>query len=727
MKTTLRKKHQGGYISLLAVITVSVLMLALMVFAYERAISAREVQAEIQVGADYREKEEATLRSIVAILPNRAIRAMQDGSDASAAARAPLRFDNIFREALSEANAAESISPQVLEAMNLGTTFSGNSGDTTFANIGRVFRRLSGDNGNVSAGVGQDLGQGFPPALDYTNGPLAFDSIYPLITSRKIYGAQADGKVGLPTSTYQDFNLIPYPDINFGYSTPGQPFVAKRNWWAFTMDLAGQDDAANDGGLTNVGGDPRTYVLSLYEIPSQLPISASSFMALGQHEDGSAWQDVQITGNVFAGRALVEGETALPGLASRRGFELSSNTTLGGKTFAGNPFTPGVRENIQLGLAEGEFFPVSLASESGKAAFVPINRGESYFDRFSHNQNETVTLSPTTWNNYSVGAMECAMQLDIVAADSVDDPSRLRLRYFEGGVRREIFKDFGRDWTLPNLPPLGYVDVGDENSQVTFTTPHDLAYGRDGAFNYIDNFTGTIRFNNFRFGDPLVGVRKRGFARPTDPNRTEVSPFDFDELPSGEKCVSVKPQRIPEFLSLLGGDGTDVNHSLVVNVDYIANNTLSNYKDRNWGVILEEGADMTPFPRGFSMVTNLTLYIGDDFNVVTTTPPEGYNPPGGDFFPPCSLFAPEKRFGVDFDPFGVELSGQIGSVAQDDAESPVRPLDATGVTGKVFDTSKMKVNLSAINHPAELPPITMKNWLIVIEELRSEFLTASEQ
>jgi hypothetical protein len=31
------------------------------------------------------------------------------------------------------------------------------------------------------------------------------------------------------------------------------------------------------------------------------------------------------------------------------------------------------------------------------------------------------------------------------------------------------------------------------------------------------------------------------------------------------------------------------------------------------------------------------------------------------------------------------------------------------------------VNLKPIKHPAELPPITMMNWLVVLEERRKEF------
>ncbi|MEP2777133.1 MAG: hypothetical protein ABJQ29_14780 [Luteolibacter sp.] len=718
MKLTRSNTHPGGYVSLLAVFTISILMLMMMVFAYKRAINANSIQGDIQMEADYQEKEEATLRAIVAIVPNRAIRAMQDGSNASTAARAPMLFSTIFSEALAQANAAQSISPALLSAMNLGTTFSGNSGDTSFTNIGQVFRRVSGSTGNVTPGVGVDLGTGFPPALDYSSGSLANDPLYPLVTSQKIYGTRASGKVGLSTTTYPRYNLIPYPNINFGYSTPGQPFVAKRNWWAFTLDMGGQDLA-----VTKKADTRRNYVLSLYEIPSQLPISASSFVALGKHANGAAWSDVQITGNVFAGKALVEGNTALTGLSSRRGLSLGENTTVGGKSFAGNPFAPGIRETFRL--TEGDFFPVSLASESGKAAFVPINRGSAYFDRFAHNLNESTTLSPTTWNNYSVGAMQCAMQLDVTQADSYGSPTRLRLRFYSGGVRIEATKSLGGEWTLPNMPPVGYIDVADENQTVTFSTPHDLAYGKNGTFALRKNFTGTITFNNATFGDPLVGVRKRGYARASTFKESDTNPFDFRNLPSGKKCITVLPEYIPNFLALAGGDNTTVNHSVVVNVDYISNSTLTKPSipcaESDWGVIMEKCGNMTGFSKGFSLVTNLRLYIGDDFNIVQATPPSGYTPASGKFYPPCSLFSPEKRYGVDFDPLAVEVSGQLGSVAAEDSANPVRPLDAKMMSGGAMNTTRMKVNLSAINHPAELPPITMMNWLVVIEEMRNEF------
>ena len=36
--------------------------------------------------------------------------------------------------------------------------------------------------------------------------------------------------------------------------------------------------------------------------------------------------------------------------------------------------------------------------------------------------------------------------------------------------------------------------------------------------------------------------------------------------------------------------------------------------------------------------------------------------------------------------------------------------------------NRITVNLRPITHPAELPPITMMNWLVVLEERRKEFI-----
>jgi hypothetical protein len=76
---------------------------------------------------------------------------------------------------------------------------------------------------------------------------------------------------------------------------------------------------------------------------------------------------------------------------------------------------------------------------------------------------------------------------------------------------------------------------------------------------------------------------------------------------------------------------------------------------------------------------------------------------------------------VDLDPNAVVHSGQVGSVASENVANPIRPLDATAVSGNAIRANRITVNLTPITHPVELPPITMMNWLILIEERRSEY------
>ena len=507
-------------------------------------------------------------------------------------------------------------------------------------------------------------------------------------------------------------------------------------------------------------------MLSIYEIPSQLSISAASFMSLGQYASGNAWQNVNIDGGMFVGKAAVEGNTAISALAIRRDMTLSTGSSIGGQSFSGSPFTPGVRESYQnqkdsaapVSLTNqstlGAFFPVSLASESGRAAFIPINRGAAFFDRFDPdaNVNDPVetsgalnhiaanALSSTSWNNYSIGAQQCAMRMDITQVQSATNstPTMLRFQYYLGNGNRASMKMPLTSAVMTSLP-AGYVAVANENDTKNLSTldggrPVDVAYGESGGFTFRQGLSGSITFNNSTFGDPLVSVVKKGYWRPR-------SPYEIKTLPNGQMCISVYPERFPSFLTTIGAAGPTINNSLVVNVDYSVTG-LNNAAMKpaipcsvnDYGVILTECADLTPFTKGFSLVTNLRLYIGDDFNVVAATAPSGYTPtvtpsnPTGRYLPPCSLFTPEKRYGVDVDPFAVNLGGQIGSLAKvdkinsGDADAPmVRPLDSKALSGAAFAANRITVNLSQIRHPAELPPITMMNWLVLLEERRKEY------
>ena len=728
MKTSPSRRRQAGYVSFLMVLSTGAILSLLTLYAYRSAMASHAVTSQVQMRVDYSEKEEAILRSIVAITPNRAIRAMQSGSDV-AGMRTPLRWKGIFTESLELANARTSISSNLVTSLNLSAAIKGNSGDSALTSPDRIFHQIAGVNDGLntsyaSAGINRSLGTGFPVPLTTTDATVIDrDRSYPIISRDKKYGALAQAGVPLPVTSYPDFNLVRYPAINFGYAKPGDLFVAKRNWWAFEMDVADHDDD-----MTALAHKQRQFVLSIYEIPSQLAISASSFMSLGQYASGGAWQNVTIDGGVFAGKAEVLGTTAITALSSRRGMTLSSDTTIGGQSFTKSPFAPGVRESYQV--TSGSFFPVSLASESGRSAFIPINRGAEFFDRFSQTA-ESNTLSTTSWNNYSIGALQCAMRMDITGVTSSTDPTptMLRFSYYQpDGTRASV--NMPLTTATQTTLPAGYVKVCNENESYTFATPVDVAYGVSGGFTFRQNLSGTIPFNNSTFGDPKVTVFKAGYWRPRGPSEIKT-------LPSGQKCITVYPERIPALLTSMGAASLAINNSLVVNVDYSSTglNNAAKYKpyipctSTDYGVILRECADLSKFTKGFSLVTNLRLYIGDDFNIIARAAPTGYTPPvtsanpTGSYFPPCSLFSPEKRYGVDIDPAFVDLRGQIGSLASDTINTAVRPLDSKSVSGNAMTPGQITVNLSPITHPAQLPPITMMNWLVVLEERRAEFVS----
>ncbi len=739
MKTSISRKGAPGYVSVVLVLSTGLLLTMIMVFAYRGALASQEVQAKVQLRTDYAEKEEEILRAVVAITPNKAIRAMQNGSNGSAAMRNPLRWRNIFSEALTLANSRTSISAGVLGTLGVNNAIIANTGDGASLSLTDVkdlvddLHSSTNPDHFVSPGLNRDLGAGFPPALDSAV-PLVNDRdlLYPIISRSKIHGTFANGRVGLPVATYPQYNLLEYPQIGFGYARPGDPFVAKRNWWSFSLNAGNRED-----NVTEAVTKRRDFTLSIYEIPSQLAISAESFMSLGHHASGSAWQNTNIQGGVFAGRAVVEADTGLESISSRRGMEVADTAIIGGQSFAGSPFAPGLREAYFL--TEGDFFPVSRASESGRAAFIPISRGALFFDRFATDENgvrlsgEQNMLSDTGWNHYSMGALQATMQLDVTEVQSATNPMPTKLRFSyllpDGSTRNQM--NVAVSGTLAGLP-AGFVKVANENQSYAIPAGQvvDLAYGApngSGNFAFRTDISGTVTFNNATFGDPNVGTLKAGFWRPR-------APFRIKQTSDGKICIALYPERFSAFLTKINAGGPAINHSVVVNVDYNTNlgaiyptEPQIPTTDLDYGVILEECADLTPFTKGFSLVTNLRLYIGDDFNIVEATPPAGYTP-AGQFFPPCSLFAPEKRYGVDHDPFAVNLSGQVGSLAKGhkvndgDADlTVVRPLESLGASNNEIDPTRIVVNLRPITHPAELPPITMMNWLVVLEEKRSEF------
>jgi regulation of enolase protein 1 (concanavalin A-like superfamily) len=86
--------------------------------------------------------------------------------------------------------------------------------------------------------------------------------------------------------------------------------------------------------------------------------------------------------------------------------------------------------------------------------------------------------------------------------------------------------------TVDKLPE-GYVDCGAEGFQKVFLVETDVAYGTDGKFVIKTQRKGTVAFDNAFFGDPAVGIAKRGYYKlPTTAPGTQLT-VTVDKLPEG--------------------------------------------------------------------------------------------------------------------------------------------------------------------------------------------------
>lgn len=654
-----RASHvKKGFASLLTVTSVGVGLLIILISMYENTVESQAVQGKNMLRGDYQQREDAFLRSLTSILPNRAMRGMQDDSW-QWSTRKNLRWRQIIDDAITQSNAEIAVDADIASSLGIDSMRSGNVGNTSLS-YGTIVKPGFSENywQTVSSGTNRPASRNYPPPLETTSGIEKRDSRYPIVSHTKYYGSSASGWVQEDVSKYPQFNKVLAPSLHFNYQT-GNTLIAKHNWWVFKLNFADQNK-----NLTKLETRPKYFLVSLYEIPSQLPINGASYTALGKHSDGSEWSNISIAGTVFGQRIKTEGSFSSDGISSRKGVELSADTTVGNVTASSvgaNPFSSNAREKAQ---SKGEIFPISSASDGGGVAFVPINRGLEFYDRYvttNSSINSANAVSKTAWDYYSIGAMQCAMRLDVIDVAAADNqtPTAIRFTYFKNGSAESVEFYKGDTWPDP------------------------------------------------------------------DSSAGQEFPFHTQTTADGRPAMGVYAERLATYLADINADPLDTNHSLSINVDYVSNASIRQpafpCADDDLAIILLDSEDMTDYTRGFSLITNMRLIVADDTNIVeTTAPADMVLPAGTKYYPPLSMFAPEKRYGDSSVPIPVQIEGQLGSVAKDNS-SPVRIADLkSGTAGEVVP-GNISATLKPITHPAALPPINMMNWMVVIREIHPDF------
>ena len=684
----LPRNHRPGFASILVVVSVGIALLVLLISLYENTAQAHAVQKNSLLKNDYQQREDAFLRALTNIIPNRAILCMKDDS-MDVSVEESLQWKSIIDEALVMSNSRQALAPDVASALGIVNTRSGNNTDSNL-DYSTIISALTGGATNpdaITSGTNLSASADYPPPLECSISDQTTDSLYPVVSFNKKYGASASGWVQASVDDFPFYNLISAPELHFNYQNAGT-LIAKHNWWAFEMSFADQDAS-----MTNVITRKKKYLVSLYEIPSQLPISASAFTTFGTHSDGSEWSNVSLRGSIFAEKVKTEGTFSTDAIAARKGVEVSSATTVNGSTTGGvtgsNPFASDSRE---LAESQGNVFPISSSSDGGRVSFVPINRGLEFYDRYAaedppsnpdefeawlHQEESEDAVSPTSWDYYSIGAKQCGMRLDVIDVISSTDQTPTVIRF-------SYWKDDPDDGITGNP----------ERISVTFSKSPDPLKEEEIWPDLYD----------------LGG---------------DIFPFHVDKSYSDRPCIAIYPERLANWLINNNGGFFERNHSISVNVDHINNVNIpvppfpSNTGDL--AVMLIEAKDLTPFTSGFSLVTNMRLIFTDDVNIMPTTTPAGVVLPAGeDFYPPVSFFAPEKRYGDSGIALKIDIEGQLGSLAKGNTE-PVRIADLkTGYADQVVPENII-ANLKTIDHPAALPPINLINWMVVIREIHPKY------
>ncbi len=711
-KTSNQPSLRRGYGAILMVLFTGIVSLILLQHTYDVSLRSLETQKKAQLQLDYNQKEQAFLTSLVGLTPKFLANNMIDNSLAGdGPTRTQTRLGSLTNQAAVTSKLQGNYNQQ-LNAFGLNTARSANTG------INNVFgRQLLGvvhptDNppgwtGQINATINGE----YPPVTtlrginsnltarpnDHPAGVQMQNRIrHMFLSSSYTYDntdpttAAQNAQLQADSTIYPEFNLIPYPNISFGYAAPGQPIVAKQNWWRLFMQSEIRD-APNTGlavnnqnqGNRNLNFIDREYILSVYEIPSQLAINSNTFTQLGSFGDGTSWADaanIGIQGGIYSERLTTSGELAVDRITTKETSNFDGNVRVGEADRIVDP-TTGITtanettyENQNL-----DFFPIAKSSDSAKSIFVSLGQGPAFFDRFAAN----FAPNPIAGNRasyehffeYSRGCNQTAMKLDIF--------------------------------------------------QLAGSTPIEL------RFTYLQN-DGTPIPTPIRIGGtgPLATPWPNS---ATDPG-FDTFPFFQGVLPNGDVTLNIHLDRIAGYLATLpDAAGLDINHSITVNPDHrdgVDETGLSFDAPVIPTPLLPDGTsppqqfpyvvligteDLTAYTSGFSYVSNLRTYFKSDFNNVPypagTPARPGFTDP---LFPPTSVFAPEIRYGTEGD-LAINVQGSVGSLADGNANA-INVLDLRNAQDAI-NTASITASLESISHPAQLPPVNVMNWLIVVNRV----------
>lgn len=656
-----RSEHGASLILLVSIIGLAfiVTVAAMLVAASYSQDRARLASAKVDIAT----REDALMREIL----QQTATGMLPGTNGVTGPN--LNWTAIMTNAANNLRATSYVDPAELAALpGLTGVIPANMGDTAGTLLGIFngynqevpFGGTSGLANDVSLSNANNAKQ---PLLMNWSGGTTLSSATALTTPQEFFLGSLN-TVGAPPlqSIGNRWAQLTYPNIRFGYKQPGNLFVARRVWWCIPLVYQAAQPTAEYQAITDPASINRypsaqaNYVLSVYEIPSQLPISGNANLQIGADTSGTAWgNNISVAGSISGNQITLSGGT-YSGVSSRQKVNVVNPATVGGVPYSsdstGSAFDqPGTREQMALTQPPGAATPVSVAGNDGKVLLVPVMPGNDFY--------MAAPGAPTHWDLYARPYYRCRIRVIISNTDSnliYNSLTGVTNTTTAGTIRVTVYSS--PDTSSPSPRPdqiLGFPDPG---------TP--AVYTQSNLPSYM-NYTST---------DSTVTV-------------------------PGHNILVID---VGNMVATLGG-GTLAQMAPQLYSIYIGSNPTTEPDAPSTasdpGIAITDTNDLSTFTSGLSIVTNQTLYLLDAFNQVI---PVGATTP-----PPTSIYAPQVRYGISAISPQVNLTGQVAVVAAPGpSPTPMNPLS--------FISGNSTATLTEVTDPTKIPPITALSLLFTIEK-----------
>ena len=731
-----RSEHGASLILLVSIIGLAfiVTVAAMLVAASYSLNTARLASAKVDVAT----REDALMREIL----QQTATGMLSGTDWTAimtnAANNPNAANNLRATSYVDPNELATLGITGVTTANLGDTGGGNpldifkgctlvphGADVPWSEVpfggtsglANCVPNLAVDyNGNVID----------PPLMNWSGNTTLLSANASRTPQEFFLGSQYTGLSATVTklSPSNRWGQIIYPAIRFGYKQPGNQFIARRVWWRIPVvyqpaQPTVEYQAASVGApsANSYPSAPANYVLSVYEIPSQLPISGNANLQIGLNNDGTAWgSGIQFTGSIYGGQVQLADPTSsgrtYNSVSSRQQVNVSNPATVGGVPYPDSTDSafdqPGTREQMALTQTPGVAAPVSVAGNDGKVLLVPVMSGNQFY---------MSVASPTNWDLYARPYYRCRIRILISGTDSnliYNSLTGVTNTTTAGAITVKIYcspdtttlpdQIMGfSDPTTPTVvwqqnsaswPPLNTPAAPWNSATTTYTgtAPASVVTYLGGTWVAVAPVTGT---------EP--GVTSGQWVQ-VPPYLTYTSTASTPTIP-GQNILVID---VGKMVATLGA-GTLVQMAPQLYSIYIGSNPstepASPPTSNDPGVAITNTHDLSAFTSGLSLVSNQTLYLLDTFNQVTPKVP-------------TSLYAPQIRYGTSLTNPHINLQGQVTAVATP-GPTPLNPLSFSNYNGTSSGLTPTSAALIEITDPTQIPPITALNLLFTIEKERT--------